>query len=229
VVVCVLVNPWAAESLGGISACLFIAKPLTDLRLSSPLVADNVHGCRSGRPPSSQVVSSQINKKVLVVDDNRANRLVASAMLEQFGCDCDYAQNGQDAVDRVSRKSFDMVLMDCNMPVMDGYDATRAIRRLPSIISGLPIIGMTANNSPEERKRCIDSGMSDLLVKPLTVEGLNKLLQEFFVEDMSAIVRRKAAKTFDQRTLDLLKESVGEVFVSVVDAFIDDLPMYLMS
>ncbi len=230
IVVCVLVNPWAAESLVGVNDCFFIEKPLTDFKLSNLLVSDNVHGFRSWRPPAiTKMFSSNLNKKVLVVDDNRANRLVASAMLEQFGCDCDYAQNGQDAVDRVSRKSFDMVLMDCNMPVMDGYDATRAIRRLPSIISGLPIIGMTANNSPEERKRCIDSGMSDLLVKPLTVEGLNKLLQEFFVEDMSAIVRRKAAKTFDQRTLDLLKESVGEVFVSVVDAFIDDLPMYLMS
>jgi diguanylate cyclase (GGDEF)-like protein len=229
VVVCVLVNPWAAESLVGISDCFFIEKPLTDLKLSNLLVADNVHGFRSRRPPSIQVFSSQLNKKVLVVDDNRANRLVASAMLEQFGCDCDYAQNGQDAVDRISRKSFDMVLMDCNMPVMDGYDATRAIRKLPNVIATLPIIGMTANNSPEERQRCTDAGMDDLLVKPLTVEGMNQLLRGLFAAEGGNVVRHKAARSFDQRTLDLLKESVGEVFITVVDAFIDDLPMYLLS
>lgn len=230
IVICILVNPWVTESLAGVSDCFFIEKPLTDVKLSNVLLSDNFQERSVRRPSLTNIFSRQLNKRILVVDDNRANRLVASAMLEQFGCDCDYAQNGQGAVEKIASKSFDLVLMDCNMPVMDGYEATRSIRSLTSPVSNnLPIIGMTANNSPEERLRCADAGMNDLLVKPLTVDGLNTLLKHYFNQPKVASNAKVAIKSFDQRTLEVLKENVGEVFITVVDAFIDDLPMYLLS
>lgn len=230
VTVCILVNPWIGESLSGISDCYFIEKPLSDFKISNFLLSENYRGMPLKPLQSTSVFSSNLNKKILVVDDNRANRLVASAMLEQFGCDCEYAQNGQNAVEKITKKSFDLVLMDCNMPVMDGYAATRSIRSMHTSFShSLPVIGMTANNSPEERQRCAEAGMNDLLVKPLTIEAFNALLKAYFNAPQDTNIARNTSKSFDQATLEALKENVGEVFITIVDAFIDDLPMYLMS
>ncbi|MCK9468545.1 MAG: EAL domain-containing protein [Porticoccaceae bacterium] len=228
-VISILVNPWIMESHEGTQQCFFIEKPLTDLKLSNLLISENVHGFKPRRQSISRVFADDLGKKVLVVDDNRANRLVASGMLEQFGCDCDFAQNGQEALERLSHKPFDLVLMDCNMPVMDGYQASRAIRDLPGIFDDLPIIAMTANSSPEEVRRCKDAGMNDLLVKPLTVEALGTLLQRYFSTQSSGVVRHKTPDTFDLTTLQQLQGAVGEVFASVINAFIEDLPSYLAS
>lgn len=228
-VISILVNPWVIESHQGVPQCFFIEKPLTDVKLNNLLVSENVHGFKPRRQTISRVFSDNLGKKVLVVDDNRANRLVASGMLEQFGCDCDFAQNGHEAVERLKYKPFDLVLMDCNMPVMDGYQASRIIRELPGVFNDLPIIAMTANNSPEEIRRCKEAGMNDLLVKPLTISGLDTLLQRYFVPNTPSIVRHRAPETFEAATLERLKEAVGEVFVATVNAFIDDLPSYLTS
>lgn len=228
-VISLLVNPWVTEPFQGVQGCFPIEKPLTEHKLQNFLLADRMHGFQPRRHARAKVFADDLNKKILVVDDNRANRLVASAMLEQFGCDCDFAQNGQEALDRVLRKPFDMVLMDCNMPVMDGYQSSRAIRETPEVFRDLPIIAMTANNTPEEIQRCLDAGMNSLLVKPLSIEALNTLLREWFGGQDGAVVRHRPPNILDTSTLESLRESVGELFVTVVQAFIDDLPSYLAS
>ncbi|WP_409274754.1 response regulator [Pseudomonas sp. KCJK9111] len=109
--------------------------------------------------------------RILLVEDNPVNQLVANGMLAKLGCQVELATQGVEALARLEEQAFDLVLMDCNMPVMDGYEATRRIRergRWP----GLPIVALTANAMPEERERCLAAGMDDYLAKPFRREDL---------------------------------------------------------
>ncbi|OLF52377.1 response regulator [Pseudomonas chlororaphis] len=112
---------------------------------------------------------------ILLVEDNPVNQLVAKGMLSKLGCEVAVASQGAEALDLLEHQHFDLVLMDCNMPVMDGYEASRQIRR-----SGrwpdLPIVALTANAMPEERERCRAAGMNDYLAKPFRREELIALL-----------------------------------------------------
>ena len=121
------------------------------------------------------VLSPQRRGRVLLVEDNPVNQLVAKGMLGKLGCEVIVAGHGGEALDQLEQSEFDLVLMDCNMPVMDGYEASRQIRR-----SGrwpqLPIVALTANAMSEERERCRAAGMSDYLAKPFRREELAALL-----------------------------------------------------
>jgi len=116
--------------------------------------------------------------QVLLVEDNPVNQLVAKGMLGKLGCDVVVAAHGAEALDQLEHDEFDLVLMDCNMPVMDGYEASRQIRqsgRWPH----LPIVALTANAMSEERERCRAAGMSDYLAKPFRREELAALLDQW--------------------------------------------------
>jgi signal transduction histidine kinase/CheY-like chemotaxis protein len=119
--------------------------------------------------------SPQRRGRVLLVEDNPVNQLVAKGMLGKLGCEVVTAAHGGEALDQLEQRDFDLVLMDCNMPVMDGYEASRQIRR-----SGrwpqLPIVALTANAMSEERERCRAAGMNDYLAKPFRREELGALL-----------------------------------------------------
>ncbi|EXF92634.1 histidine kinase [Pseudomonas fluorescens HK44] len=123
-------------------------------------------------------LTPQRRARILLVEDNPVNQLVAKGMLSKLGCKVVVASHGAEALDQLELKEFDMVLMDCNMPVMDGYEASRQIRhsgRWPD----LPIVALTANAMPEERERCRAAGMSDYLAKPFRREELAALLEQW--------------------------------------------------
>jgi len=128
--------------------------------------------------PEPEALSPQRRARILLVEDNPVNQLVAKGMLSKLGCEVTVAAQGAEALDLLEYYSFDLVLMDCNMPVMDGYEASRQIRR-----SGrwpdLPIVALTANAMPEERERCRAAGMSDYLAKPFRREELASLLERW--------------------------------------------------
>ena len=114
---------------------------------------------------------------VLVVEDNRTNQLVARAMLRKLGLQVELAANGAEAVAQVSQTHFDLVLMDCQMPVMDGFEATRLIRQMPSERNPpLPIVALTANAMHGDERDCLDAGMDAFLAKPLTLLNLHNML-----------------------------------------------------
>jgi len=116
--------------------------------------------------------------RILLVEDNPVNQLVAKGMLAKLGCQVQLATQGAEALEWLEREDFDMVLMDCNMPVMDGYEASRRIRqsgRWPE----LPIVALTANAMPEERERCRAAGMNDYLAKPFRREELLALIDHW--------------------------------------------------
>ncbi|MGE8466880.1 response regulator [Pseudomonas putida] len=116
--------------------------------------------------------------RILLVEDNPVNQLVAKGMLAKLGCQVQVASQGAEALECLEQEDFDLVLMDCNMPVMDGYEASRRIRqsgRWPE----LPIVALTANAMPEERERCRAAGMNDYLAKPFRREELLALVDHW--------------------------------------------------
>jgi signal transduction histidine kinase/CheY-like chemotaxis protein/HPt (histidine-containing phosphotransfer) domain-containing protein len=121
---------------------------------------------------------------VLVVDDNEINREVAQAMLERVGCRVAVAEEGNAALSHAHRRRFDAILMDCQMPGMDGYAATAAIRRIESErrSHATPIVALTANVLARDRNRCIEAGMNHFLSKPFTQDELVAVLRPIAVE-----------------------------------------------
>jgi CheY-like chemotaxis protein len=143
---------------------------------------------------------------VLLAEDNPVNQEVALAMLENIGCRVDVVANGCEALDAISRSSYDLVLMDCQMPEMDGFEATKAIRARaaetnakcgtmnaeqenpdssfilhPSSLRRLPIIALTANAVEGDREQCLAAGMDDYLSKPFTQTQLSTLLKRWLL------------------------------------------------
>jgi len=114
--------------------------------------------------------------RILAVDDNEVNLQIARELLEDIGFKVDLALDGQEALQRVRATSYDMVLMDMQMPVMDGLEATRAIRAMPGRAS-LPIVAMTANAMNQDRDQCLAAGMNDFLAKPIEPSRLLALVE----------------------------------------------------
>jgi len=115
--------------------------------------------------------------RALLVEDNELNRQVAAELLDALGLVVDTAENGAEAIDQVHQQTYDVVLMDMQMPVMDGLSATRALRALPAG-AHLPILAMTANAMLSDRERCLEAGMNDHIAKPIDPEDLTaKLLR----------------------------------------------------
>jgi CheY-like chemotaxis protein/nitrogen-specific signal transduction histidine kinase len=113
----------------------------------------------------------------LVVEDNAINQTVAVRWLQKCGCTTEVVGNGEAAVRRVNERHFDIVLMDCHMPIMDGYEATRRIRSSPAH-AGLKIVAITANVLDGNRERCLEAGMNEYLSKPLNPPALMAILDE---------------------------------------------------
>lgn len=114
----------------------------------------------------------QTQPHVLIVDDNATNRVVAQALCEMFGCTSECAEDGVEAVEAVSSRPFDLILMDIKMPRMDGVQATQAIRALPGVESETPIVALTANADPADAKHYISIGMASVVEKPIKPERL---------------------------------------------------------
>jgi signal transduction histidine kinase/CheY-like chemotaxis protein len=116
---------------------------------------------------------------VLLAEDNRINQKVASAMLEKFGCQVDIATTGREAVDMWRAGSYAAILMDCQMPDMDGYEAARQIRLIEPAATRVPIIAMTANAMTGDREVCLASGMDDYIPKPLGAREVKRTLEKW--------------------------------------------------
>jgi CheY-like chemotaxis protein len=115
---------------------------------------------------------------VLLVEDNATNRRVAFELLRRLGCSVETAEDGQQAVDLTERQDFDLIFMDCHMPVMDGFAATRQIRRRAGTAGRTPIVALTAGITPEDHERCRDAGMTGHLAKPVRKEDLARIVRE---------------------------------------------------
>ena len=126
----------------------------------------------------------QLNAKILLVEDNPINQMIAQKMMEKIGLRAVLANNGVEALEILAKQSFDLVLMDCQMPEMDGFDATREIRKLELKDlrdEALPVIAMTANVMSGDRQRCLDVGMDDYIGKPVQRDRLESVLRKWLL------------------------------------------------
>lgn len=128
--------------------------------------------------PDVEEIPGAPSARVLLVEDNAINQQIASELLLDMGCEVDVAGDGAQALQMVQESSYDLVLMDMQMPVMDGVAATRAIRLLPAL-RNLPIVAMTANAMHADRERCLEAGMNDHLPKPVEPAELRRMLDKW--------------------------------------------------
>jgi len=163
----------------------YLSKPIrrTDLfRVISSVLA----GAGDEAQPQAESRSdatSPLAGHVLLVEDNPINQGVAKAMLRKLGVSASLAMNGAEAVEQVREGRFDLVLMDCQMPVMDGYEATAVIRAMPDAgADRLPIVALTANSMQGDAQRCLDAGMTDFLAKPYALSELRAMLSRWLPE-----------------------------------------------
>ncbi|MDR4517310.1 MAG: response regulator [Nitrosomonas sp.] len=154
---------------------------------------------------------------VLLAEDNPVNQQVACAMLESMGLQIALAVNGQEAYQMVQNKRYDLVFMDCQMPVMDGYEATRLIRQLPDERGNLSIVALTANALSDDRQRCLDVGMNDFLSKPFSLAQLRAILERWLPQhgkggqvetEGAAVAEHESSLTADRMVINREKLAV---------------------
>jgi CheY-like chemotaxis protein len=138
-------------------------------------------------PQKTSPESPRSHAKVLVAEDNVVNQKLTTRMLEKYGCRVDVATNGYEAVVASARVAYDCIFMDCQMPEMDGFAATAAIRqREVQTGAHVPIIAMTANAMQGDREQCLHAGMDDYVAKPAKAEDLKMLLQKWALSSSDA-------------------------------------------
>jgi CheY-like chemotaxis protein len=145
----------------------------------APIVVREVRAESPTAPVRSAHSPSGRQCRLLVVEDNRVNQKVAVHLLERLGCRVELARNGVEAVRMAQPDQYEMILMDCQMPVMDGFEATKEIRRREDSNTHVPIIAMTANALPEDREICLQAGMDDYISKPINRAELVRVLERF--------------------------------------------------
>jgi len=166
-----------AQKAGVVS---YVRKPVRQSHLfgciQTALGTSRIPGQSENNPPGDPF-SAKFSARLLLAEDNPTNQIIATAMLENFGCDVEVAANGKEALDAVNRKSFDLVFMDCQMPEMDGLEATKAVRELGREAGQLPIIALTAHAMDGDREACLAAGMNDYLSKPFKPDQLRNILE----------------------------------------------------
>ena len=178
--------------------------------------------------PSDTIISADtqpIPLHVLVAEDNIVNQKVIMHMLEKLGCKVTAVPDGQKAVAAMQENDFDLVLMDCQMPIMDGYEATKQIRSLDASKRGIKIIALTANAFIEEKEKCIMSGMDEHLSKPIEFQKLSQTLRTLVKNTVTKSTIE--ADSLTQRLETLLK-TIGEQAINdIIAAFLQDTPKYI--
>lgn len=248
----------------GAAACL--SKPVRSSELLETLVLVIEAKHREGmltsgsgnRMAAKELVQSTApfhHVKVLLVEDNRINREYATELMASQGCEIVCAENGVIALEKIQQASFDIVFMDCQMPVMDGFEASKAITGLISEkkIAPLPVIALTANAMQGDRERCLKAGMSDFMHKPLRKPNWEAIMIKWLkhklssqnpehtspinafpaIKDVSTPAQAKPSPSalpgmLDEIILQDAKQTMGNKFSTVLRYYLEDTETYLL-
>jgi len=231
-----------AERLATVGFSGYLPKPILPAQLMKCLAL--VLGREETAGPSLRLVtrhtveeSARRRLRILVAEDNTTNRIIAVKMLEKLGHSAQAVANGQEALESLRRFSYDLVLMDCQMPVMDGFEATRAIRgSTPDVTNpGIPIIALTAHAMKGDRDLCLEAGMNDYVSKPTNVHDLSAAIGRCFpmidrFYDAGAVVQeRRLAQPQDFDRDGFLERLLGDhaLAAELAGVFLADAPALL--
>ncbi|ALG66910.1 PAS domain S-box protein [Beggiatoa leptomitoformis] len=231
-----------------------LTKPIRQIELLSTLLSAVVpcHTPPASLPSTKTISLSQQSYRLLLAEDNIINQEVALSMLSQFGCQVHIVNNGHEALQALEKETVDLILMDCHMPVMDGFEASLRIRErerrlgLPPV----PIIALTANAMQGDRERCLSAGMNDYLSKPVMFQQLQDMLnvwlqpaQQPIINSLAGVDTQSLAQSqknspfnlvytkelvpIDNNLIDYMREHSQRNINWLLDLFIKELPNYL--
>ncbi|MCE9608720.1 MAG: PAS domain S-box protein [Chthoniobacter sp.] len=226
----------------GVAGCL--VKPVKQAQLFECLQTVMVPNVASGEIKASVGTSPKpmeippelegLSLRILVAEDNPVNQKVAVCQLEKFGYRPDVVENGRLALAAVQHKPYDVIFMDCQMPELDGYEATRELRASGGRARQTWVIAMTANSLEGDREKCLEAGMNDYLSKPIKPEGLAVALSRFAKECRKTLPlkpARPAGKIIDPVTLagfrDMGGDDGGQMLDSLIGTFLENSPTVL--
>jgi CheY-like chemotaxis protein len=200
---------------------------------SGPKLVSTVPGARTAASPTAKASRPRRDARILVAEDSLTNQMVLLAQLQKLGYRARAVANGIEAVEAMQREEYDLVLMDCQMPLMDGFEATRQMRRSPR--PHVPIIAITAHAMVGDRERCIREGMDDYLSKPVALDPLADVLATWLpgftarniLPTAGPAVAQPAGATFDEE--DLLSRLIGDrqLAGTILQGFLQDFPSRL--
>lgn len=166
------------------------------------------------------------NTHILVGEDNHINQVMITQMLQMIGCTVEIATNGQETIDMLSAKHYDLVLMDCMMPKINGYDAARLIRKMEGDKKNTPIIALTANALQGDRQKCLNAGMNDYLTKPVRKQELQAMLAKWLTQKTAAVGNETETNTPEgeeeiENDVMIISESSDIIDISILNSFLD--------
>lgn len=181
--------------------------------------------------------------KILLVEDSRINQAFVEEVLSQLACDTTTVSNGQEALEAVIKQKYDLVLMDCQMPVMDGFESTRricAMKESGQVDKDLPIIALTANAMKGDRQRCLEAGMNDYITKPVRKKELKEKIYFWIKREKIHLSDEEPQDTtitsmpdgctdiIDYRMLDEARALLKDKFDTLLGCYIEDVENYIM-
>jgi signal transduction histidine kinase/DNA-binding response OmpR family regulator len=174
--------------------------------------------------PKNIPIDKRKEAQILLVEDNLTNRMVAQAILTKLGYSVDVAVNGLDALEALKKKLYNLVFMDCQMPKMDGYEATKNIRNSTDLINSknIPIIAMTAYAMKQDREKCLNSGMNDYISKPVTPDTISTIINKWldnFSYTQDGVVKKDTPEKSDSPIFDeeeLMLLSMNDFSIAVM-------------
>ena len=217
---------------------------VTSLNIQLPIRLDQ-EAFVNIQPPDMLLAAGQSRGMVLLVEDNPVNLLVAQRLIQLSSFDFVSAENGEVALELLQQQSFDMVLMDCQMPVMDGYTATQAWRAIEKAkgLPHMPIIAMTANAMAEDRQKCLDAGMDDYLSKPVDRKLMQQVMMKWLKKEASqkpissikgvgdqvvskqaTILNEDKSSSLDYEIVSDLQDLMGSDYQSLIRIYLEDSP-----
>ena len=216
-----------------------IPRNVEDVDLRAALSASGISWAQQDRHPAPAANAPQrgLDRKarILLVEDNPVNLMVAQRLLQILGADCDTAGNGQVALEKMEAGDYDLILMDCQMPVLDGYSATRRWRELEqqrNATRRLPIVAMTANAMAGDRQKCLDAGMDDYLAKPVSRQELEQCVNRWKGTQMRVpdsplpkeTLAVRSPPVIDDSVLHDLRDVLGDEVDKIISVYLEDAP-----
>ncbi len=191
--------------------------------------AENIIQVSGLKRKGKDFVNSLSKVNLLLVEDNDINRLYASNILKGWGCNFQLAENGYVAIEQVKSHDFDLILMDIQMPVMDGFETTKAIRSMDTAKSQVPIIALTANATRKDIEKCLTSGMNDYVAKPFTPDDLYKVMVKYVKSEIKQAVptqqlTNNKENKFDLSYLKTVSNNNTEFIKEMIETFQVSIP-----